>query len=515
MAASDVHPDLTELLRAERRFRAAVESSPSGMVMVDADGVITLVNREVERLFGYSREELLGSKIEKLIPPRYRAGHPEFRIAFRAHPETRPMGAGRELFGQRKDGSEVPVEIGLTPVSTEDGLFVIAAIVDVSLRKHAEALRDESRHKDQFLAVLSHELRGPLASLRICVNLIESKVTAGGRFREAVEIADRQLEHLASLVDQLLDASRIATGKFVLDRKVLNLVDIVRTSAEDQRHVLESQDVQFTVQLPAEPLWINGDALRLSQIVVNLLGNSAKFSPKGGRATLTLAPDEGGQLAVLTVKDEGAGIEPDVLPLVFRPFTRVDPADAGEYGGLGLGLALVQSLAQAHGGSAEARSEGRGRGAELIVRLPLVREPAPDVSSSISSQASRAAATRRRILVVEDNRDTARSLGWSLEAHGHEVAVAPEGRTALETMRTFHPDVVLCDIGLPGGMDGYAVARAIRGDSAGGAPYLIAVTGYGMPADKVQAQEAGFDQFFVKGRDPRALLDLIDQMPRP
>ncbi|HET7378695.1 MAG TPA: response regulator, partial [Gaiellales bacterium] len=145
----------------------------------------------------------------------------------------------------------------------------------------------------------------------------------------------------------------------------------------------------------------------------------------------------------------------------------------------------------------------------------LVREPAPDASSALSPQASRPAATRRRILVVEDNRDTARSLGWSLEAHGHQVVVAPEGRTALETMRTFHPDVVLCDIGLPGGMDGYAVARAIRTDSAGGSPYLIAVTGYGMPADKVQAQEAGFDQFFVKGRDPRALLDLIDQMPRP
>lgn len=514
VGSAGVYRDLRDVRRAESRFRAAVESSPNGMLMVNADGRIVLVNREVERLFGYTRDELVGEPVEKLVPARLRRGHPALRAGFGAHPEKRSMGAGRELFGLRKDGSEVPVDIGLTPVATEEGLFVIAAIVDVSLRKHAEALREESRRKDQFLAVLSHELRGPLASLRICVNLIESKVTAGGRFREAIEIADRQLEHLASLVDQLLDASRIATGKFVLDRKVRNLVDIVRTAAEDQRPMLESQDVQFTVQVPAQPLWINGDGLRLSQIVVNLLGNSAKFSPKGGRATLTLAPDEGGQVAVLSVKDDGAGIEPDVLPIVFQPFTRADPGDVGERGGLGLGLALVQSLVHAHGGSVEARSEGRGRGAELIIRLPLVRPPAPDAAATPAQPASRPAATRRRILVVEDNHDTARSLGWSLETLGHEVMAVQDGATALQTMRTFHPQVVLCDIGLPGGMDGYAVAEAIRADHASGDPYLIAVTGYGMPADKARAEEAGFDQFFVKGRDPRVLFDLIDRMPR-
>ena len=508
--------NITQLTRAQEqraRLAAIVESAHDAIVSRTVDGTITSWNAAATELFGFTEQEAIGQPMSLILPADIQFELPEIEGKLSAGKRVAPF----ESVRQTKDGRRLAVLLAVSPIRDAGGRMVGSAGIfrDLTELKRGEGFREESQHKDQFLAVLSHELRGPLASLRICVNLIESKVNAGGRFREAVEIADRQLEHLASLVDQLLDASRIATGKFVLDRKVRNLVDIVRTSAEDQRPVLESQDVQFTVQLPGQPLWINGDALRLSQIVVNLLGNAGKFSSKGGRATLTLATDEGGQIAVLSVKDDGAGIEPDVLPVVFQPFTRADPGDVGERGGLGLGLALVQSLAHAHGGSVEARSEGRGRGAELIVRLPLVRAPAPDASSAMSPQASRKAATRRRILVVEDNHDTARSLGWSLEANGHEVAVAPEGRTALETMRTFHPEVVLCDIGLPGGMDGYAVAQAIRADGASGSPYLIAVTGYGMPTAKAHAQEAGFDQFFVKGRDPRILLDLIDQLPRP
>jgi len=346
------------------------------------------------------------------------------------------------------------------------------------------------------------------------VNLLESKVTGGGRVREAVEVADRQLEHLASLVDQLLDASRVASGRFVLDRKVRDLVEIVRMSAEDQRGVIESGGVQLSVRLPADPLWVNVDALRMSQVVVNLLGNALKFSSEGGHAELSLERDDAQNAAVLRVRDEGAGIAPDVLPLVFQPFTRVEAGETRDLYGLGLGLSLVQALVQTHGGSVEAKSEGRGRGTEITVRLPLVHPPA-DVAAAASRDAARVK-VRRRIMVVEDHRDTAKSMRWSLEARGHEVVVVSDGQSALATVPTFQPEVVLCDIGLPGAMDGYGIAEAIRHDHAAGNPYLIAVTGYGMPSDKARAVEAGFDHFVVKGGPPRALLDLVDGLaPRP
>jgi two-component system, chemotaxis family, CheB/CheR fusion protein len=503
--------DITQLIQAQEqraRLAAIVESSHDAIVSGTFDGTITSWNAAATELFGYSEQEMIGRPMTLILPADRQTELEEAERKLVRGERALPY----ESMRRTKDGRHVDVLVATSPIRDGSGKIVGSASIfrDLTELKRGEGFREESLRKDQFLAVLSHELRGPLASLRICVQLLESRVTGGGRIREAVEMADRQLEHLASLVDQLLDASRIASGKFVLDRKVRDLVEIVRRSAEDQRPVLEAQGVELTLQLPGEPLWVKADALRISQIVVNLVGNAAKFSPGGGRATLTLDRDDEHQLAVLRVKDEGVGIEPDVISFVFQPFTRVDPG-ALEVGGLGLGLALVQALVEAHGGSVEAKSEGKGRGAELIVHLPLAK--APDVTGAASLEGTRAPSARRRILVVEDNRDTARSLGWSLEANGHEVVVVSDGKAALEAMQNSHPDVVLCDIGLPGGMDGHAVATAIRADGKYGAPHLVAVTGYGMPADRARALAAGFDRFFVKGGDPRALLDLIDQLP--
>ena len=505
--------NITQLSQAQEqraRLAAIVESSHDAIVSRTLDGTITSWNAAATQLFGYTEQEALGHPMAIILPAdrQFETQEAERRLLNEEH--VLPF----ETIRQTKDGRRVTVLVANSPIRDQGGRIIGSSGIyrDLTEIKRGETFREESLRKDQFLAILSHELRGPLASLRMCVHLLESKATAGDRFSEAVDIADRQLEHLASLVDQLLDASRIASGKIVLDRKVRDFVEIVQRSAEDQRPVLEGEGLGLEVRLPAGPLWVNADALRVSQIVVNLLSNAAKFSPRGsGPVTLSLAADEGNQQAVLSVKDQGVGIEPDALALVFQPFTRVEPM-IRDIGGLGLGLSLVQSLVQAHGGSVEAKSEGKGHGAEVIVRLPLVA--APVVVGAAAPEAAGPPSVQRRILVVEDHRDTARSLGWALEMNGHVVSVVSDGPSALEAMQTFHPEVVLCDIGLPGGMDGYAVAAAIKADGKSGAPYLVAVTGYGMQADKVRAVEAGFDRFFVKGGNPRALLELIDDLPR-
>ena len=503
---------LTQAREQRARLAAIVESAHDAIVSRTLDGTITSWNAAAAQLFGYAEQEAIGRPISLILPVGCEAEIKATDERLLQGEVVRPYESTRHT----KDGRQLVVLVATSPLRDSAGGIVGYSGIfrDITEEKHAEQLRGESQRKDQFLAVLSHELRGPLASLRMSVNLLESKVTGGGRIREAVEIADRQLEHLASLVDQLLDASRVASGRFVLNRKVRDLVEIVRTSAEDQRGVLESGGVQFTLRLPADPLWVNVDALRMSQVVVNLLGNALKFSPQGGHTDLSLERDDAQNAAVLRVRDEGAGIEPDVLPLVFQPFTRMDAGETRDLYGLGLGLSLVQALVQTHGGSVEAKSEGRGRGTEITVRLPLVH-PSADAAAAASREAARVK-VRRRIMVVEDHRDTAKSMRWSLEARGHEVVVVSDGQSALATVPTFHPEVVLCDIGLPGAMDGYGIAEAIRHNGAAGNPYLIAVTGYGMPADKARAMEAGFDHFVVKGGPPRALLDLVDGLaPRP
>ena len=500
---------LTQAQEQRARLAAVVESSHDAIVSRTLEGIITSWNAAATHLFGYTSEEAIGHPMSLILPADHQEELRETERRLLQGERVAPY----ESLRQTNDGRILPVLVAVSPVRDSAGRMVGSSGIfrDLTELKRAQIVREESQRKDQFLAILSHELRGPLASLRICVNLLESRVTGGGRIREAVEVADRQLEQLASLVDQLLDASRFGSGRFALNRKTRDLVEVVRTSTEDQRRVMEAAGVELAVQLPGEPLYVSCDGLRMSQIVVNLLANAARFSPKGGHTRLTLERDEAHDRAVLHVVDDGVGIEPELIPLVFQPFTRLGPEELQHEGGLGLGLALVKALTEAHGGTVEARSGGRGHGTELIVRLPLAAgipgAPAP------APPRKQLPARPRRIMVVEDNRDTAQSLTWLLEARGHEVAVAADGRAALALARTFRPEIVLCDIGLPGELDGYAVAAAIRADQASASPYLIAVTGYAMPADKARAVETGFDRHIVKGGDPRELLSVIAELP--
>jgi two-component system CheB/CheR fusion protein len=373
--------------------------------------------------------------------------------------------------------------------------------MDVTDRKRAEelhaseaALREADRQKNQFLAMLSHELRNPLAPIRNSLYILEHASPGGERARRAQAIIDRQIGQLTWLIDDLLDVTRITRGKIRLERARLDLSALAQRVAEDHRTLFGKSDVRLEVHAARAEVWVDGDRGRLTQAIGNLLQNAAKFTPRGGRATLTVEEDRLRGQAVLTVRDTGAGIAPEVLPRVFEAFAQGDSTLDRSKGGLGLGLALVRGLVEMHGGVAEATSAGPGSGAEFTIRLPL------DVGGARAAEAEPgrgASAAPRRVLVIEDNEDAADTLREVLELGEHSVEVAYDGPTGLEKARAFHPDVVLCDIGLPK-MDGYQVARAMRADPELGRTALIAVSGYAQPEDVAMAREAGFDAHLAK-----------------
>jgi PAS domain S-box-containing protein len=388
---------------------------------------------------------------------------------------------------------------------------MLGASLDVTERRAAEeALKKADRSKDEFLAMLAHELRNPLAPIRNAVQVLKLTGPADAHRAQAQEMIDRQVGHMARLVDDLLDVSRITRGKILLRKEDLDLGLLVRAAVEDHRPLLESTGLKLSLEIPDQPLWVEGDPTRLAQVVGNLLHNAGKFTDAGGQVAVRLVAELEGGGAVLVVRDTGIGMGPDILVRLFEPFSQADRSIDRSRGGLGLGLALVQGLVALHGGSVRASSPGAGQGSEFVVRLPLSRRTVrPEPSAPYAMPAARS----QRVLVVEDNRDAAESLRMLLELSGYHVAVAYAGPTALETARTFRPNVVLCDIGLPGGMDGYAVAGALRDDPELFGVTLIALSGYGREEDQRQARRAGFDRHLTKPVDPAFLTRLLDALP--
>ncbi len=392
------------------------------------------------------------------------------------------------------------------PLVSKDGTTLVTETIrDVTELKRAfEALREADRRKDEYLAMLSHELRNPLAPIRSAVFLLERADPASDGARRAREVIARQVGHLARMVDDLLDVSRLARGRIELRRTRLDLGELVRRVGEDHRLLLGGGGVELEVAAPESPVLVDGDATRLAQLLGNVLQNSAKFTPRGGRVTLSLSV-EGGR-ATVRVRDTGAGIEPNLLGHVFEPFVQEERNLARSRGGLGLGLPLVKGLAELHGGTVEARSDGAGAGAEIIVRLPLASARGAEGGPREPDRA--AAVSRRRVLVVDDNVDAAESLCDVVAFLGHTVEAVHDGAAALARVRERRPDVVLCDIGLPG-MDGYEVARAIRADADLAGIRLVAVSGYAQPEDRARATRAGFDAHVAKPADPAAIGRLI------
>ena len=379
------------------------------------------------------------------------------------------------------------------------------------LRLQGEALAEADRRKTEFLAMLAHELRNPLQPIRASVELLRQTKATLEQLQWARDVVDRQVNQLVRLVDDLLDASRISSGKLELRKDIVDFISIVSGAVESSRPLAERKNQRITLNLPSEPIYIDGDGVRLMQVVLNLLNNSVKYSPMGARISLAVEGREGN--VVTRIRDEGMGISSADLSRVFEMFYQGQARADDAQGGLGLGLALVRQLVDLHGGSVEAHSEGPGKGSEFVVRLPTLsrqhRAPQPAASEATVDNS----APSRRILVVDDNRDAAETLAMMLRLEGNEVDTAFDGEGAITATATFHPDVVLMDLGMPK-LDGYEAARAIRRDSAGSEVVLIALTGWGGDMDRQLSQEAGFDRHLVKPVMPTELLALLSSLDR-
>lgn len=394
---------------------------------------------------------------------------------------------------------------------------------DLTLRlsRNRAALERADRAKEEMLAMLAHELRNPLGTISNALQVLRLTGDNGdGTRQRAIEAAERQVLHQALLIDDLLEASRVTRGEIELHCEELDLAELVRETVDGYRDSLRTAGLSLRLNLPQEPLLVRGDRLRLSQALSNLLGNAVKFTAPGGHVTIRLAVGERGKRAELTVKDDGEGISPEVLPYVFEIFTQADQSLDRSQGGLGVGLAVVKGLVELHGGEVRAKSEGPGRGAEFSLYLPLdTATAAPalvEVHPEEEDEEAEALATSgaRRILVVEDNPDAAATMRDFLELFGHEVELAASGLDGVQAARKFHPEVVLCDLGLPG-MDGFEVAAELRRDPETASAKLIAVTGYGRDEDRRRSKEAGFDLHLTKPVDPAQLKALLGGPARP
>jgi signal transduction histidine kinase/CheY-like chemotaxis protein len=369
--------------------------------------------------------------------------------------------------------------------------------------KNEQALRSADRRKDEFLATLGHELRNPLAPIMNSLEILKlSGAFDDSRALQACAVMERQVHHLNRLVDDLLEVSRITRGIIEVKKEPLELSAIVRAAIETSRPVLDNLRHELIVDLDPEPMYVGGDPVRLTQVFANLLNNAAKYTNHGGHITVKTRREDGE--AMVSVKDDGIGIAPSALPQVFDMFMQVDRSTRRSQGGLGIGLTLVRSLVGMHGGTVEARSDGPGLGSEFIVRLPLM----VDTRIALTPSRQIEPLPARRILIVDDSRDGGESLAMLLRVLGAEVALAHSGRAALECVETFHPDVVLLDIGMPG-MDGYEVARRIRANPAYRHISLIALTGWGQDEDRKRSVAAGFNHHLVKPADIDQLRQLL------
>ncbi len=369
-------------------------------------------------------------------------------------------------------------------------------------------LRDTDRRKDEFLATLAHELRNPLAPIRNALEVLRLTADDGdSAARHARALMERQLGQMVRLIDDLLDVSRITRGKLELRKERVELRTVINNAVDTARPLIESRGHELLVALPGEPVFLDGDPMRLAQVFSNLLNNAAKYTDRGGSIWLTAAARNG--TATVSVRDTGVGIPADALPFIFEMFMQVDRSLEKSQGGLGIGLTLVKLLVELHGGTVEAKSSGVGAGTAFAVCLPVLDSPAAAVRAGAAQVA--AAPATCRVLVADDNRDAAESMGIMLRLMGNEVRLAYDGEEAVEAAARFHPDLVLLDIGMPR-LNGYEAARRIRAEAAAPAPRLVALTGWGQDEDKRRASEAGFDEHFTKPVDPGDLLRIVAEV---
>ncbi len=488
---------------ANARLSAIVQSSDDAILSKDLNGIITSWNQGAERIFGYTSDETIGKPITILIPADRADEEPPILERVRRGERIDHY----ETVRRHKDGSLIEISLTISPIIDERGAIIGASKIarDITQRKRAEeALLAADRAKDEFLAVLGHELRNPLGALASAVRILDLPESSPDHVARARAIIDRQIEGLSHLVDDLVDASRLTSSKMRLSRRPLDLSHVVKETIE----VLRTRSLLDRHQLTFEEsqVWIDADETRIEQIVTNLIGNALKFTPPGGAITISAWSDS--QDAFLAVKDSGVGITVDLLPTIFDLFVQGERSLDRSQGGLGVGLTLVRRLAELHGGSVRAASDGAGMGSTFTVQLPAISAPNATAREPIS--VIPAERKHRRVLVVEDNDDMRETLGVLLTQDGHEVHLANDGPSGLQAALTFRPDIGLIDLGLPG-FDGSALARSIRAHDQCKQIYLVALTGYGRAEDRLRSKEAGFDELVVKPLNVNQLALLIQR----
>jgi PAS domain S-box-containing protein len=494
------------LRNAEEQHRLLMENVKDyAIFLLDPKGNIITWNSGAERILGYKEAEIIGQPFARIFTPEDAdQNQPEYELKTAAEKGK----AEDERWHVRKDGTRLWASGIVSPLWDASGtLLGFAKILrDITERKRAEEeLADANRRKDEFLAMLGHELRNPLAPVLTGLHIIEREAQDNPTIQQTLGMMHRQLRRIVRLVDDLLDVSRITTGKIQLRRKREQLAAMVAHALETVRPLIDSRRHELSVTLPTEAIWLDADPVRIEQVLANLLGNAAKYTEPGGRICLTV--EQEGDRAVIHVKDTGVGIRPDMLNRIFDLFVQADRTLDRALGGLGIGLTLVRKLVEMHGGTVEAFSEGIGKGSEFVVRLPTVPE-VKELQPEARPEKAKREQAHLRILIVDDNEDTAESLAMLLRLYGHEVWAEHTGPKALEIARAEQPDVMLLDIGLPG-MDGYEVARRVRQEEELRDVRLVAMTGYGQEKDRQRSEAAGFDYHLVKPVDPIKLQDLF------
>jgi len=491
--------------------RLLLNSTAEGFYSVDREGVTTLCNSSFVRMLGFaSEDEAIGRKLHDAIHHSHVDGSPYPRVEcpiYKTAQSGEPAHVEHELFF-RVDGSSFPVEYRVHPIFSDGTLQgAICTFTDITERVKAQrALRDADRRKDEFLATLAHELRNPLAPLRNSLEILRhvgSDPVASGKARAVME---RQVRQLSRLVDDLLDISRITSGKIELRKQYVDLGDLVASAVEGSQPLMKSHRHRLSINLPQRPISLEADPARLAQTMINLLDNAAKYTPPGGE--IVLSADALDDQAVISVRDNGIGISAESLDKVFELFMQVDASAERSHGGLGIGLTLVKRLVELHGGSVTVHSAGAGAGSEFIVKLPLAEKTHGVLGAAAAGAAASHTSEMRRILVVDDNVDAATSLKMLLELMGHEVRLAHDGASALATAAAEPPDVIFLDIGMPG-MTGYDVARSVRGELGLVGTFVVALSGYGTSLDRRRSLEAGFDEHAVKPIEPEQIEALL------
>ncbi|HYE90469.1 MAG TPA: PAS domain-containing protein, partial [Terriglobales bacterium] len=492
-------------------LNSLLDSIPDAIYFKDARGRFIRANRAMAERFGLASPEDAVGKTALDLAAREQAlaldreDDAVLRSGEMQHYRLEPRVA--------VDGGEAWDLVTRLPLRDRANAIVGVAVIfrDVTAQKRAEAkIQEAVRLRDQFLAMLSHELRNPLGAIVTATSMLKTDAAAG-RLKPArlLEILDRQSQQMAHLLDDLLEASRVTQNKIELRKRVLDLGVVAREAVEAVRPQMDERGLHFALRLGPQPIYVNGDAARLQQIQVNLLNNAAKYTPRGGHVTLDVGVEAGE--AVIRVKDDGVGIGRELLDSVFDLFVQSSRTLDRSAGGLGVGLTLVRALVTMHGGTVVGHSDGEGRGSEFTVRLPLA--VAGEVPAPAPPRTPFTLGARARIMVVEDNTDSRELLCELLEHVGFECRAAESGLGALELVTEFAPDVAILDLGLPG-MDGLELARRIRSEPRHARMILIALTGYGQAADRVAAREAGFDEHLVKPVQGEQLLTLLGEMQR-